>query len=177
MFPKLILGVIVTSVLFNVGSFLLLRSQIKQLNATLAKASLTSTPKGDSSSASGIQQDLTEIKGQLAQIRADVRGETPVLGSDTTTDISALISQLEAESKQSPAASPTALMKVTIKDSQFKLVNMYMEKSYSAKIVANLEYGNVYGYAKKENGWYQVVLPTGLSGWVNSQYLREVSTL
>lgn len=62
---------------------------------------------------------------------------------------------------------------VKINSPQWKKVDVFEKPNSSSKIVNSIIYDTIYFYSTKINGWYQLSLDSGQSGYVQTQYLSE----
>jgi hypothetical protein len=62
---------------------------------------------------------------------------------------------------------------VKIASSQWKRVDVYEKPNTSSKIISSISYDTIYFYGQKTDGWYQLNLDGGLTGWTQSQFLKE----
>ncbi len=54
--------------------------------------------------------------------------------------------------------------------------NLYQESQSSSKIVGRIQQGDFYPYYQKRNGFYQIRLLDGTSGWVSNSFLKELNS-
>lgn len=62
---------------------------------------------------------------------------------------------------------------VKISSPQWKRVDVFEKPIASSKIVNSIVYDTIYFYTTKADGWYQLSLDNGQSGFVQSSYLKE----
>lgn len=116
-------------------------------------------------------QKYQQILDELASMRNQPQPQNaePVLGS--TTD-SGQLSDLLAD----PTPNPTPVGYLAITSSQNSPVDVYKESASFSPVIDKIVYGQKYPFTTNLNNWYLVTLPSGKTGWVNSQYVKEVSS-
>ncbi|MFA7301588.1 MAG: SH3 domain-containing protein [Candidatus Shapirobacteria bacterium] len=62
---------------------------------------------------------------------------------------------------------------VKISSPQWKRVDVFEKPLASSKIVNSIVYDTIYFYSTKSDGWYQLSLDNGASGYVQSTFLKE----
>ena len=62
---------------------------------------------------------------------------------------------------------------VKINSSQWTRLDVYEKPMSSSKVINSIVYGSIYFYTTKSNGWYQLNLDGGQTGWVQAQFLQE----
>ena len=62
---------------------------------------------------------------------------------------------------------------VKISSPQWKRVDVFEKPQASSKIVNSIVYDTIYFYSTKTDGWYQLSLDNGQSGYVQSTFLKE----
>lgn len=62
---------------------------------------------------------------------------------------------------------------VKISSPQWKRVDVFEKPLASSKIVNSIVYDTIYFYTTKTDGWYQLSLDNGQSGFVQTQFLKE----
>lgn len=159
--------------LIFLGSLLLLNTSLNLLNfrqfknlialhspnpssAPLAQVALTPTPA---------PSELSAIKDELIQIRADQRKLTQVLGSSQSLDnISDFLLDPDNPATQS----------VTITDPKFSTVDVHATPLASSKIVGQLAYGHKYPYIATQGAWFEVQILENLNGFVSTSLTQLV---
>lgn len=63
---------------------------------------------------------------------------------------------------------------VQISSEQWSKIDVYEKALTSSKIIASIKYGTIYFYHQKTDGWYEIYLDDGQSGWARSQFLEEI---
>jgi len=66
---------------------------------------------------------------------------------------------------------PVGVKQLMIKDTPTGYLNVRSTPSTSGKLVTQVHPNEVYTYTDSKNGWYQIVLAGGKSGWVTGQYV------
>ena len=116
-----------------------------------------------------ILDELTSLHNQINRAEiSQLQTTTPVLG--TNTDRGGQLSDLLAD----PTPLPTPAGYITITSSQNSQVDVYKESASFSPIIDKIIYGQKYPFNSELNNWYLITLPGGKSGWVNSQYVKEV---
>jgi hypothetical protein len=92
------------------------------------------------------------------------------LNATITLGIKKDISQPSASA--SPSAAPT-LTKVLILSTPTGFLRVRSEPSVSAGQVGTVSPGNVLNLLSESEGWFQIQLPNGESGWVSSDYAKK----
>jgi len=100
------------------------------------------------------------LQNEITQIHAELRSLNQVLGiSKSTPDLSNILID------PTPVPTPQLTTSVTI--------NVYQDPSFSSRpLDQKLNPGQNYPYTSSKDSWYQVTLPNGSSGWVNSPYIK-----
>ncbi len=99
-------------------------------------------------------QKYQQILDELASMRNQIN--KPVLGTSTDT--------------------PTPVGYITIASSSNSLVDVYKESASFSPVIDKISYGQKYPFTSELNNWYLITLPSGTSGWVDSQYVKEVTS-
>jgi len=162
MYGKLIFGLLVILVIITSVGFPLLNYQLK-----LNFAKLESQASPSQVSDPNLGKQLEEIKAELVRIRSGQDSSAVVLGQGTTSTIDDIVNQFEA----TPSAKN---LKITITSSSRKTLNIYKDKFFTSSVVGLLDFGKNYPVLKKEPPWYLVELGSGMTGWVNAQYVSEL---
>jgi hypothetical protein len=116
---------------------------------------------------------LESIQHELVNIRAEQRGINQILGITTSaSDAASLIQNLNDKPVNTTYLNGSDEMGF-IKLSENVTVSVYSEQSNSAKKLGVVTYGPSYPFFKKQNGWYQILLPDDTKGWVKSSYIEE----
>ena len=107
------------------------------------------------------QQSSKQVLEELEKLKKD---------PDTPTQ------QVLGQTQQASESSQVSLGFVTISDKKWESVYIYEDSSLSSKIIGKAEFGKAYRYFKKEDGWYQIMMPkTENMGWVSSKFFKELS--
>ncbi len=148
---------IVVALLINITGLSLIYSRLKISPA--AKLDLISS-----------NQKYQQILDELASMRNQPQTQTvePILGSATD---SGGLSDLFAD----PTPNPTPVGYLAITSSQNSQVDVYKESASFSPVIDKIVYGQKYPFTSVLNNWYLITLPSGKTGWVNSQYVKEVS--
>jgi hypothetical protein len=97
---------------------------------------------------------------------------TSTLGSSSTSPTSTTMTATStfplAGGTPPPPASVTQL---TINSTPTNYLNVRSEPSISGQLISQVHPGETYTYTATQNGWYQIVLNNGQSGWVSGQYV------
>jgi hypothetical protein len=67
-----------------------------------------------------------------------------------------------------PAAPATQL---TVNQTPTGYLNVRSAPSTSGTLITQVHPGETYVYTSTQNGWYEILLPSGTSGWVTGQYV------
>lgn len=70
-----------------------------------------------------------------------------------------------------PIATPTPAPQLKINSTPTGYLNVRNAPSPSGNIVTQVHPGETYPYTATQNGWYQITLTNGTSGWVSGQYV------
>lgn len=95
---------------------------------------------------------------------------TPSQASTATTSTSTIISTANSTSSTSTIVSAPPLPQVKISSTPTGYLNVRQSPSSSAAVVTQVHPGEIYFYVDSKNGWYEITLPSGQSGWVSGQY-------
>ncbi len=151
-----IIGIIVL-IIINIAGFTLLyfRSSPTWSNSP----SPLPTPvisQQTSSELTAIRNELKELRNQQADLRR-------VLGtSESSKDLSDFL----------PDTTQPATQSVTIADPRFKNIDVFELPLASSKIIGQMLSNHYYPYTIKQGNWYQINLPSGIYGWVDSQLVK-----
>ncbi len=64
------------------------------------------------------------------------------------------------------------LGRLQILDTETGFLNVRDEPGLGGKIITTVQPGQEFGYTKEQNGWYNIVLNNGQSGWVFGRYVK-----
>ena len=124
---------------------------------------VTSTPAGSVSPTLAPQladtDRLTRIETDLAVLKSQVASLEQVRGAVTTSGLAGALPDLDVAATKS----------LTIKDPKFATIDVYDLPLASSKVIGRLDFGRQYHFTSQQGSWYQVQLPDGTFGWVNSQ--------
>jgi hypothetical protein len=122
-----------------------------------------------------ISKQLSEIKDELAKIRAEQRGINQVLGAADKGSIKEFTEALEnlKSINEENQPSPTPLGYVKTNSSQFNSVDIYQSPSFSSTVIGQMENAKSYPFSEKNNNWYQIEMATGTKGYVNAKFVIE----
>jgi len=126
-----------------------------------------------------IEKELSEIKDELAKIRAEQRGVNQILGAATSGSISDFMDALNNLKEQTSTPSPTlsnypnAVGYLKMDSSRFITVDIYQSASFSSTVIAQMEKTRSYPYFEKKDNWYQIELPDKKRGYVNAKFVIE----
>jgi len=79
----------------------------------------------------------------------------------------------QAANFQNASLTPVEKAKVTILDTPTGFLRVRSDPSLGASETAQVKPGEVFPFQDEQNGWYQIQLPDGKLGWVNSQYAQK----
>jgi len=74
---------------------------------------------------------------------------------------------------QNASLTPVEKAKVTILDTPTGFLRVRSEPSLGASETAQVKPGDTFPFQDEQNGWYQIELSAGKTGWVNSQYAQK----
>ncbi len=84
--------------------------------------------------------------------------------------------QVLGQTQETSPSPQVSLGFITISDSKWQNIDIYEAKSASSKPIGKAEFGKAYRYFKKEDVWYQIMMPkTEKTGWVSSRFFKELS--
>lgn len=75
----------------------------------------------------------------------------------------------------SPTPTPTPVppsVKVLPNDSGY--LNVRQNPTTDSAVITKVSPGDIFPFKAKQNGWYKIVLPSGVLGWVNGDYVTEL---
>jgi hypothetical protein len=70
-----------------------------------------------------------------------------------------------------PAAAPAPVLKLIINSTPTGYLNVRSLPATNGTLIAKVKPGEIYTYTNTQNGWYQITLNDGSSGWVSGQYV------
>lgn len=76
--------------------------------------------------------------------------------------------------KKTPAPSPIIekkLLTLRILPTELGYLNVRSQPSFESEILTRVTPDDTFVYTNKSNGWYEILLPTGRSGWVFGKYI------
>jgi hypothetical protein len=93
-------------------------------------------------------------------------------------DMTASLNELKKQPPGNDSPAPTLNASliggmVKISSSQYPRLDVFEKPKSSTKIIGSLIYDTIYFYRQKTDGWYQLDLDGGQTGWVQSQFLKE----
>lgn len=147
------------------------------VNTTISTRTILDKLNKSTSQIEEYQKQLEKIttKQQTGQVGDEMNEQVLSSGNKLKAEI-ASSSQVLGTTEEPKEATKTQLGFVTINDKKWENVSIYESKSYSSKVLAKAEFGKPYLYMKKEEGWYQIALPSnGANGWVSSRFFKETS--
>lgn len=122
-------------------------------------------------SLAGIKQSLDESDSQEAEFRNRVEEELSILrmkiDSLGNRDLNVIGVTAPTES---PKLAEGALGQITAKDANLTNITIYEGSSLESQTVGSAEYGVVYPFYEKSEGWYKIT-----QGWVEARWFTEVS--
>ena len=68
-------------------------------------------------------------------------------------------------------ATPTPTTTLTVNNTPTGYLNVRPTPSTAQPQITQIHPGETYPYMAKQNGWYEIILPTGQTGWVSGQYV------
>lgn len=127
-----------------------------------------------------IQNEAANIS-KLSEKLEELKSEKLAADDKTYERITNYLDQLDKNASSQKTGGATEVLGiespqtfVTINDTRWENLSVYQDKSLSTPLVGKLQYSQVYPLLKKETPWLLVKLPDGKSGWVQSQYVKEV---
>lgn len=79
----------------------------------------------------------------------------------------------QAANFQNASLTPVVKATVTILDTPTGFLRVRSDPSLGASETAQVKPGDTFPFQDDQNGWYQIQLPDGRLGWVNSQYAKK----
>lgn len=102
-------------------------------------------------------------------------GASQTLGANSSTTPTSTPEQITPVSTTTPATTTPAVTaggkKLKVNQNSVGYLNVRSEPATSAKLITKLNIGDVVEYTDLKYGWYQIVLPSGQTGWVSGQYV------
>lgn len=134
-------------------------------------ASPSETPSSTKiENAEDITRELSQIKDELAKIRAEQRGVNQILGAATSGSITDF---MEAVQSLKETTSPTPLGYVKANSKEYNSVDIYQNPSFSSVVIAQMENTRSYPYFEKKDNWYLIEMPDLKRGYVNAKFILE----
>lgn len=94
------------------------------------------------------------------------------LGTTASTTASSTVKAAEIGKKPADLFTPpVAVTQVTINKTPTGYLNVRSQPATSASLVTKVNPGETYTYTSVKNGWYQITLKDGSSGWVLGTYV------
>lgn len=62
-----------------------------------------------------------------------------------------------------------------IADSKWQTIDVFEKPLASSKVISQANYGTIYFYESSQAGWYQIHLDLDTLGWIQSQFVKELS--
>ncbi len=104
-----------------------------------------------------------------------VTATTTISGTSTSSLASSTVPMGNPLSTSSTSSAPGVVTpqapKLTVNKTPTGYLNVRSQPSTSASIITKIHPGDVYPYANTQNGWYDIILPSGIQGWVSGQYV------
>lgn len=85
-------------------------------------------------------------------------------------DMNSTLTNLQTQTSSTPSLIGGM---VKISSPQWKRVDVFEKPIASSKIVNSIVYDTIYFYSTKSDGWYQLSLDNGQSGFVQSTFLKD----
>lgn len=117
----------------------------------------------------GAEQQADGQGGSLYAPVPDTASSTSSPAASTSPENAATSSAPSAAGASAPAAA-TSRLRVT--DTPTGYLNVRSQPSTAGALVTKIKPGEVYQYTGQKSGWYEIILPTGQSGWVSGQYVK-----
>ena len=76
--------------------------------------------------------------------------------------------------KSAPEASQKQTQTLRILSTETGYLNVRDDSSFEGKIISKVAPGDALEYTSEKEGWYEIILPDGNSGWVFGQYVEVV---
>ncbi len=92
-------------------------------------------------------------------------------------EVASLKDQLKASTQTNQVTTNSqtdSLNMLEIADPTYKQIDVFDKPLASSKIIGQADYGIIYFYTTKQSGWYQINLDSYLTGWVQSQFIKEL---
>ena len=125
------------------------------ITTTIISQTPSATPAPSNSQNEIILRELINLRKDMTSALADIKTQTE---NDTPL----------------PTLNPSLIGgMVKIASSQWKKIDVFEKPISSSKIINSLTYDTIYFYRQKTNGWYQLDLDNGQSGWTQAQFLKE----
>ncbi len=115
-----------------------------------------------------ILERLDKIKEELAGISSQ-QTTKQTLGTTTETEPAEDSSDYDQIRLSTDSQVGGPLGFIIIKDRD-QLTNIYQQPSSSSKVIGQFEYNQEYPFFKNEDCWFQITLPDGVEGWIESQF-------
>ncbi len=126
-------------------------------------------------------QEIHALKQEVNKLQTKDQAYTKALQDvgKLTQEVLLLRSQLQAKTPTGlPPATQSGILttgRITIKNSQWKYVDVYQIRSASSKVVGKATYGKNYEFIDKDGDYYLIMLSPELYGWIRAQFVKEVS--
>lgn len=136
--------------------------------------------------------NLFSLNRQLSQLQSLASNQYSSTTSDDHQTLLKKISQLDQEiinlkihfytkapieiSQTTPTPyTSTSLPMLEIADSKWQTIDVFEKPLASSKVISQANYGTIYFYESSQAGWYQIHLDLDTLGWIQSQFVKELS--
>lgn len=142
-----------------------MKGEIKALQATTESQSLELL-------------QIEQLRRKLIQLQMDIQNKDSA-ATLSEQEMLLLFPQLSATFSSTPTNSQSTTQVsggfIIINSPQWQYVDVLQNKIPSSKVIGQAIYGKIYEFLKKEQGYYYIILSPAVNGWINQQFVKEVS--
>lgn len=127
-----------------------------------------------------LNKSLTESDHELVLSKDGYQDKTVHIHTVVGYQLNALITiglmpsnATSAANFQNASLTPVVKTKVTILDTPTGFLRVRSDPSLSASETAQVKPGDQFDFLNEQDGWYEITLPDGKSGWVSNQYAQK----
>jgi SH3 domain-containing protein len=117
------------------------------------------SPPSDTTSQTPVNSDYQLVLKKISQLEFD---------------IASLKNQNQTNNQPTATTQSDTLNMLEIADPSWQKIDVFDKPLASSKIIGQADYGIIYFYSSKQSGWYQISLDIATSGWVQSQFIKEL---
>lgn len=127
-----------------------------------------------------VSKSLTESDHELVLSKQGYKEKTVHIHTIAGYQLNALITigliatnATDAANFQNASLTPVVKTKITILDTPTGFLRVRADPSLGASETAQVKPGDVFDYVGEQDGWFEIQLSDGKSGWISTQYAQK----